>query len=184
MTTTNSIVVTGIDVGKSQLDAHILDGGLDRQFDNSKTGRRALRNWLLRHGVTRAVFELTGRYHRNLHQCLFDAGIQTVLVNPLRSRRFAEAIGQLAKNDRVDDAMLARGGRCHPRHLLYMAATAAIRCEPASKACYERLLTQGKPHKVALVAVMRKLVSVLTGLLREDRLWQPEAPSCELEAAA
>ena len=86
------------------------DGGLDRQFDNSKTGRRALRNWLLRHGVTRAVFELTGRYHRNLHQGLFDAGIQTVLVNPLRSRRFAEAIGQLAKNDRVDDAMLARFG--------------------------------------------------------------------------
>ena len=65
-----------------------------------------------------------------------------------------------------------------------MAATAAIRCEPASKACYERLLTQGKPHKVALVAVMHKLVSVLTALLREDRLWQPEAPSRELEAAA
>ena len=37
---------------------------------------------------------------------------------------------------------------------------------------------------VALVAVMRKLVSVLTALLREDRLWQPETPSRPLEVAA
>ena len=110
MTDPNPIVVTGIDVGKSKLDAHILDRALDRQFNNDKTGRRALRNWLLKHGVTRAVFEPTGRYHRNLHQCLAEAGLETVLVNPLRSRRFAEAIGQLAKNDRVDAAMLARLG--------------------------------------------------------------------------
>ena len=110
MTDSPSIVVAGIDVGKSKLDVHILGVGLDRQFDNTKTGRRALRNWLLKLGVYRTVFEPTGRYHRNLHQCLFDSGLQTVLVNPVRSRRFAEAIGQLAKNDRVDASMLARFG--------------------------------------------------------------------------
>ena len=110
MTDPNPIVVAGIDVGKSKLDAHIHGDGRERQFHNTKPGRRALRNWLLKHGVTRAVFEPTGRYHRNLHQCLADAGVETVLVNPLRSRRFAEALGQLAKNDRVDAAMLARFG--------------------------------------------------------------------------
>ena len=62
---------------------------------------------LVKHGVTRAVFEPTGRYHRELHQCLFNSGLETVPVNPLRSRRFAEAIGRLAKNDRVDASMLA-----------------------------------------------------------------------------
>lgn len=103
--------VAGVDVGKSHLDAHILDGSHERRFDNTKVGRRALRNWLLKHGVERVVFEPTGRFHRNLHQCLGDAGLQTVLVNPLRSRRFAEAIEVLAKNDRVDAAMLARFGR-------------------------------------------------------------------------
>ncbi len=104
MTDSPSIVVAGIDVGKSKLDAHILGVGLDRQFDNTKTGRRALCNWLLKHHVTRTIFESTGRYHRNLHQCLADAGLQTVPVNPMCSRCFAEAIGRLTKNDRVDAA--------------------------------------------------------------------------------
>ena len=77
-----------------------------------------------------------------------------------------------------------RGGRAQPRHLLYMAALSAVRCEPAAKAFYERLLARGKPPKVALVAVMRKLVGLLDTLLREDRLWQPEPPTHELQAAA
>ena len=109
MNESNSIVVAGIDV-ESRLDVHLLDGGVDRVFRNTQCGRRAVRNWLLGRGVTRAVFEPTGRYHRNLHQCLAEAGIETVLVNPLRSRRFAEALGRLAKNDRVDAGMLARFG--------------------------------------------------------------------------
>ena len=116
MTDPNPIVAAGIDVSKSKLDAlskldaHILDRGLGRQFNNDKPGRCALRNWLLKQGASRAVFEPTERYHCNLHQCLADAGLETVLVNPLRSRRFTESIGQFAKNDRVDAAMLARFG--------------------------------------------------------------------------
>ena len=73
-------VVAGIDVGKSSLDAHVLPRESHRSFANDKCGRRALRNWLLRLGVTRAVFEPTGRYHRGLHQCLCDAGLETVLA--------------------------------------------------------------------------------------------------------
>ena len=317
------IVVAGIDVGKAKLDVHLLEGGVDRVFRNDKDGRRAVRNWLLRHGVTRAVFEPTGRYHRNLHQCLAAAGIETVLVNPLRSRRFAEALGRLAKNDRVDAAMLARfgllddlaatpprpgnlrqlsdflalrrklldqlgalrklcaeldpetarcsdatrdalragiaaceqrmleciaadavlsrradiiasvpgcgpltaaclcadmpelgtlgrrqtasllglapydrdsgqhaggrrirGGRAHPRRVLYMAALSAVRWESDSQARYRRLTARGKPHKVAMVAVMRRLACLLNTLLREDRLWQAEPPSTALQEAA
>ena len=61
MTQPNPIVVAGIDVGKAGLDAHILAGDLQRHFNNDRSGRRALlRNWLLKHGVTRAVFEPTG----------------------------------------------------------------------------------------------------------------------------
>ena len=52
-------------------------------------------------------------------------------------------------------------------------------------ACYQRLVADGKPHKVAMVAIMRKLACLLTALLREDRCWQAEPPpSRELEAAA
>ena len=76
------------------------------------------------------------------------------------------------------------GGRSHPGHLLYTAATTTIRCGRISKARYERLRSKGKPPRVSLVTVMCKLVSLFTALPREDRLWQPEAPYHELEAAA
>ena len=77
-----------------------------------------------------------------------------------------------------------RGGRATPRRLLYMTALAAIRWNHDSRACQERLTARGKPPKVALVAVMRNLASLLNILLREDRLWQAEAPIRQLEAAA
>ena len=70
-----------------------------------------------------------------------------------------------------------RGGRPHPRKLLYMAATSAIRWNPALRAFYARLTARGKPHKVALVAVMRKLLALLGALLRDDRLWTAESPA-------
>ena len=54
-----------------------------------------------------------------------------------------------------------------------MAALSAIRCNPDLQAFYERLAGKGKPHKVALVAVMRKLLALLGALLRDDRLWSP-----------
>ena len=112
MTDPNPIVVAGIDVGKSKLDAHIHDRDLDRQFKNNQPGRRALRNWLLKHGGSRAVFEPTGRCHRNLHQCVADAGLETVLVNPLRSRRFAEALqadAALSRRDAILQSVPGRG---------------------------------------------------------------------------
>ena len=77
-----------------------------------------------------------------------------------------------------------RGGRAAPRPLLSMTALAAIRRNPDSRACYQRLTARGKPPKVALFAVLRKLVSLLNILLLEDRLWQAEAPILCLEAAA
>ena len=65
-----------------------------------------------------------------------------------------------------------------------MAALTAVRSEASCKACYERLLARGKPHKVALVAVTRRLAGLLDTLLREDRLWQAEPPARKLEVPA
>ena len=58
-----------------------------------------------------------------------------------------------------------------------MAATSAIRWKPALQTFYARLTARGKPHKVALVAVMRKLLAPLGALLRDDCLWTPESPA-------
>ncbi len=65
-----------------------------------------------------------------------------------------------------------------------MAAISAVRCEPASKARYERLIASGRPHKVAIVAVMRRLACLLNTLHRDNRLRQAEPPSRGLEGAA
>lgn len=61
-----------------------------------------------------------------------------------------------------------RGGRANVRHVLYMAAVSAARCNPVLSAFYRRLRTQsGKTAKVALVAVMRKMLSVLNKLIAQ-----------------
>lgn len=58
------------------------------------------------------------------------------------------------------------GGRADVRSVLYMAAVAAIRSNPTLKPFYERLVHAGKPKKVALTAVMRKLLTHLNAMMR------------------
>jgi transposase len=67
-----------------------------------------------------------------------------------------------------------KGGRAHVRSALYMAAVAASRCNPDLKAFYGRLRAAGKAPKLALTAVMRKLVLLANTLIREDRHWTPK----------
>ncbi len=309
-------VVAGIDVSKDLLDVHV--AGESRQFANQRSGYRALGAWLERHRAGRVVMESTGRYHRAVHQSLHARGLQVVLVNPLRTRRFAEALGQLAKTDPIDAAALAaygtafldlpatpprsafldrladllvlrgqhrdaqvslrlsamevqdpalreeglssvdllarqidafdqrirelitsdpdtdrryriltsipgigpvsaaalccwmpelgsignrqaaallgvapfaresglqkgsrriRGGRRRPRNVLYMAALTAMRHNPDLQRVFLRLTAAGKSHKVALVAIMRKLVVLANALLRDGRPWAETAPT-------
>ena len=66
-----------------------------------------------------------------------------------------------------------QGGRSRVRRLLYMAAVSAIRCNPDLAAKYRQLVGRGKSPKVALVAVMRKLLLLANALLRQNRLWTP-----------
>lgn len=66
-----------------------------------------------------------------------------------------------------------QGGRVKVRTGIYMAAVSASRCNPALKDFYTRLVAKGKSAKVALTAIMRKLVILANTLIREDRLWRP-----------
>jgi transposase len=63
------------------------------------------------------------------------------------------------------------GGRAQLRHVLYMAATTAIRSNPAIKDFYQRLTARGKPHKVAMVACMRKMITILNAMARTNTQW-------------
>lgn len=65
------------------------------------------------------------------------------------------------------------GGRAAVRQTLYMATLTAVRWNPPLKAFYERLRNKGKAPKVALVACMRKLLTMLNAMLRDGKKWAP-----------
>ena len=66
-----------------------------------------------------------------------------------------------------------RGGRTFVRNVLYMATLAAIRFNSVIKSMYARLFKAGKEKKVAIVACMRKLLTILNAIVRSQLPWQP-----------
>lgn len=91
------------------------------------------------------------------------------------SRREISALVGVAPVNRDSGTMRGRrtifGGRMGVRTALYMAALVATRFNPVIKAFYTRLVTAGKPKKVALVACMRKLLTILNAMLRKNEEW-------------
>ena len=65
------------------------------------------------------------------------------------------------------------GGRACTRSALFMAAFSAIRCNPVLRDFYQNLLARGKPKMVALIAVARKVLTILNAMLRDKKQWQP-----------
>ena len=304
-------VYVGIDVCKSRLDVFIHPVGETLSVSNNPIGLRRLKKALAAHQVALVVMESTGKLHREAHRNLHAGGFAVAIVNPLRSRFFAQAIGALAKTDAVDARMLAfmaeslgpdatppqgplveslqelvkgrdaavtartailnrigatqtklliaelrrqlravetavarlekeikrliaadavltrrfklllsipgvgpvaavalvaglpeigslsakeaamlvglapiacdsgesvgarhiRGGRAHVRRALYMAAVSASNHNPSLKTFYDRLVAAGKKKKVALAALMRKLVVLANTIIHQDRPW-------------
>ena len=65
-----------------------------------------------------------------------------------------------------------QGGRKFLRDALYMPALVAIRFNPDLKQKYQSMIKTGKPPKVALTAIMRKLIEMANALIKADRMWQ------------
>src|SRR5262249_22263009 len=63
------------------------------------------------------------------------------------------------------------GGRANVRQVLYMAAMSASNWNPALKPFHNRLNAAGKKPKVTIVAVMRKMITTLNAIVRDDVLW-------------
>jgi transposase len=64
------------------------------------------------------------------------------------------------------------GGRLPVRSAMYMGALVASRHNPVLKAFFDRLIAAGKPKMLALIAVARKLLTILNAILRDNRPWQ------------
>jgi transposase len=101
----------GIDVSKDRLDVTIITGEQQpaQRFAvaNDSAGVKELIQRLRDLPVKLAVLEATGRYERRCAADLLQAGIATAVVNPRQVRDFARSLNRLAKNDRLDAALLA-----------------------------------------------------------------------------
>lgn len=83
---------------------------------------------------------------------------------------FARDSGSSQRNRRI------RGGRPDLRQALYMAALSAARFNPDFKPFNQRLRDKGKPPKLTLIAVARKLLVLANTLVSQNRTWQPKNP--------
>ena len=102
-----SIINVGIDVGKQFLDTYIHEKQIHWQEDNTPEGIKRLLRRLSYYRVERLVMEATGRYEFNLAEAVYSKGLPVCIVKPLRIRRFAGAMDQLAKTDKIDAAVIA-----------------------------------------------------------------------------
>ncbi|MFT8679586.1 hypothetical protein [Gluconacetobacter sp.] len=68
-----------------------------------------------------------------------------------------------------------QAGRAAIRYALYMPAIVAMRFNPDLKCVYDRLIAKGKHAKIAITAIMRKLVVLANALLRKNCVWTPKA---------
>lgn len=96
-------------------------------------------------------------------------------LGQLSPRKIAALCG-LAPFNRDSGIMKGRrrikGGRAPIRTVLYMAMLSAIQCNPVMKKFYKKLVEQGKHKKVALTACMRKMMTILNAMVRDNCEWQ------------
>jgi len=103
-----TIINVGVDVGKQFLDVCIHEKAVHWQEENTAQGIKRLLKRLAHYQVERLVLEATGRYEFNLAQAAYERGIAVCIVKPLSVRRYAGAIDQLAKTDKIDAALIAQ----------------------------------------------------------------------------
>jgi transposase len=100
-------VNVGIDVGKAQLDLYIYERGVYFSVENTPQGIRKALGRLGRYRLERIVIEATGRYEHAFVEAALDKGFPVIINNPLPIRRYAGAVGQLAKTDEIDSRLIA-----------------------------------------------------------------------------
>jgi transposase len=103
-------VVLGVDISKASLDCATWPSTESWQQQHSAAGIAELVSWTRENPVRLVVLEATGGLETDLAAELTRAGVPVAVVNPRQTHRFAQALGILAKTDRVDAGVLARFG--------------------------------------------------------------------------
>jgi len=100
-------IVVGIDVSKDRLDVHVRPAGTVLGYSRDAAGIEGLVGELVRLAAQLVAVEATGGFETVVAASLAAAGLPVVVVNPAQVRAFARAIGQRAKTDPIDAAVIA-----------------------------------------------------------------------------
>jgi transposase len=103
----NNMAYAGIDTGKRKLDVAITSLEEQLQVENTESGHEVLTAWLRKHRVERVGIEATGGYEQGIVRHLRKQGFVVVVFQPIQVRAYATFRGQLAKNDKIDAALIA-----------------------------------------------------------------------------
>lgn len=101
-------------------------------------------------------------------------------LGTLNRQRISKLVGVAPLNDDSGQHRGVRhifGGRARVRCMLYMATLTAVRFNPVLKQFFQRLVAKGKPFKVALTACMRKLLSIVNLMVRNQTPWRDDSVS-------
>ena len=97
----------GVDTGKTQLDIYIRPLDVYFTVTNNDKGIKKAINEIKKHKPTRIVIEATGRLEQAFIIACAEAKLPFVVANPVRIKKFAGSIGQLAKTDKLDAKLIA-----------------------------------------------------------------------------
>jgi transposase len=153
----------GIDVAAETLSVEVggaYEAPVRLEFANTAAGHKALIKRLTKRGRTaRVCLEATGTYHLDLALALHRAGLEVVVLNPKVAKRFAEALGERSKTDRIDAGVLRQFAQRMP-------------VEPWQPP---------QPQRLQLRAITRR-IHALVQIVAQERNRLHAASACELAA--
>ena len=166
---------TAISAVRPRIEAHI--AWLEQELsDLDKELRQSLRRspvWREKDDLLRTVPGVGEQLSLTLLADLPELGT-------LDRRQIAALVG-VAPFNRDSGTLRGRravwGGRSRVRGVLYMGTLTATRFNPVISDCYQRLLAAGKAKKVALVACMRKLLTILNAMVKNNSTWRGSCPA-------
>ncbi len=166
---------TAISAVRPRIEAHIV--WLEQELDDLDEG---LRQTLRRSPVWREKDDLLRTVPGVGEQLALTLLAYLPELGTLDRRQVAALVG-VAPFNRDSGTLRGKravwGGRSRVRAALYMGTLSATRYNPIIRDFYQRLLTAGKPKKVALVACMRKLLVILNSMLRHRSPWRAMTPT-------
>lgn len=165
------IIAVGIDVSKDCLDVAVRPSGEASVFERNASGLDRLIEWLRHLSPQIVALEATGGFETIAAATLSAAGLPVVVVNPAQIRAFAKAIGQRAKTDPIDAAVIAhfaQATRPEPRPLPDEATQLLADLVARRRQIVEMIGAERQREKRITARRLRKSIARVVGTLEKE----------------